>query len=82
VSSSVSPLRVASVVTMGVGGVAAVVGIGVGAYGELAGDPCYATSHGVCDVSRAGWLVAVGGGAVVAVGAVLFGIDALTSTGE
>lgn len=81
-SSSSSSLRLASFVTMGIGGVAALGGIGVGMYGEVAGAPCYATSHGVCDVGRAGWLVAIGGGAVVAVGAVLFGLDALTSTAE
>ncbi len=71
-----SPLLMASLITMGVGGAAAVVGIAAGTYGKLDADgACNAEAHGSCDLARSGWWLAIGGGAVVVVGAVLFAVD-------
>ncbi len=75
-SSSPSPLFIAGVGALGVGGAVALGAIGFAGYSEQAANgTCTASSTGVCDNARTGWLLAIGGGAVGLVG---LGLTALS----
>ena len=75
-SSSSSSLFIAGVGALGVGGAVALGAIGFAGYSEQAANgTCTASSTGVCDNARTGWLLAIGGGAVGLVG---LGLTALS----